>query len=1002
MRRLLLLTVACAGLLLAWPAVSFAQTGTIAGTATDDTGAVLPGVTVEVTSPALIEKVRTAVTDGTGQYKIVQLPPGTYAVTFSLGGFNTVRRDNVQLTSDFTATINGVMKVGAVEETITVSGQSPVVDTQSVTQRTVMTRDVLDTVPTGRNIQAVGVMIPGASIQTGGGGAISRDVGGSGGLQQSPLSFRGSNDSVQTIEGLRLNNLCASGQFSGVYWNDGSLQEISYVTGADSAEMAQGGIRINMVPRDGGNQFHGSVVGNYTQGGWQANNLRSNLTSRGITNVSKIDKIYDVNPGVGGPIKKDKLWFYATFRRQGVGKTVVDSYYDADPSAYAYSPDLSRPGIDDGTIMSGVGRLSWQATTKDKLSIYHDQQSKTRPHWGISATVAPEASARQVTPTSFVDVTKWTRTQNSRLLFEAGVGIYDQEYTELYQPQVVGSNANTFDLNAIGASTVYSITEQNTGKVFNAYNAPADHFSLLRTYSGAVSYVTGAHAFRLGGALSEGNRRLVQRYTGDLTMTFRGGLPQSVTLRTPLDQRDGIRNDLGLYAQDRWTLGRATINAGLRYDWFVGQVLDEDLPASRWNNATHFDGFRVQNWKDLSPRLGVSYDLFGNGKTAVKASFARYVNGETVATVAQNNPETTIGSQDIRTWTDVNGDFTIFNPNGSVEPGELGSSTNANFGKLVASSTTTDPAVLNGFGVRPFNREWTASVQHELLPGVAINAGYYRRSFGNQTVINNQLTDPNAYDGPFCITAPNNPDLPNGGGYQVCGLYDIKSQFQGQVQNVRTSASNFGGITDVYQGLDLTMNARFKNGTFLQGGVNAQRRHQDYCNAPIIASVPGVTGTTNNQVDNPESVFCDTTSPFRPDVKFLVSQHLPGDVLVSAGYQFTQGPNILATWAAPNSVIAPALGRNLSAGATGTKTIQLIEPNTVYGENLNQLDLRASKRFTIRTLRFRVDADLYNALNSNWPFTLNNTFSTAASSQWLRPTNVLQGRLFKLGAQFDF
>jgi hypothetical protein len=1002
MRRLVLSLVACAGLLAALPAETYAQTGTIAGTATDDTGAVLPGVTVEVQSPALIEKVRSAVTDGSGQYKVVQLPPGAYSVTFSLGGFNTVKRDGVELTSDFTATINGVMKVGAVEETITVTGQSPIVDTQSVTQRTVMTREVLDTVPTGRNIQAVGVMIPGASIQTGGGGAVSRDVGGSGGLQQSPLSFRGSNDSVQTVEGLRLNNLCASGQFSGVYWNDGSFQEISYVTGADSAEMAQGGIRINMVPRDGGNRFQGSVTGNYTQGSWQADNLRSNLTARGITNVSKIDKIWDFNPGVGGPIKKEKLWFYATYRNQGVNKSVVDSYFDADPSAYAYTPDFARPGIDDGTIKSMVGRLSWQVSGKDKVSVYDDNQSKTRPHWGISATIAPEASARQVTPTSFVNVTKWTRTQSSRVLFEAGIGIYDQEYTELYQPGVLSSNSDAFDLNAIAQSNVYSITEQNTGKVFNAYNSPADHFSLLRTYNGAVSYVTGSHAFRFGGTLSEGNRRLVQRYTGDLTMTFRGGLPQSVTLRTPLDQRDGIRNDLGLYAQDRWTVGRATVNAGVRYDWFVGQVLDETLPASRWNATRDFSGFTVQNWKDLSPRIGVSYDLFGTGKTAVKASFARYVNGEAVGTAAQNNPETTVGSTDTRTWTDANSDFTIFNADGSVQTAELGPSTNANFGRLVAASTTTDPTVLNGFGVRPFNREITASIQHELLPRVAVTAGYYRRAFGNQTVINNLLTDPNAYDGPFCITAPVNADLPNGGGYQVCGLYDIKPGFQGQVQNLRTSAANVGGVTDVYQGFDLTVNARFENGTFIQGGINAQKRHQDYCNAPIAVSVPGVTGTTNNQVDNPESLFCDTTSPFRPDIKFLVSHRLPWDVLVSGSYQFTQGPNILATWAAPNSVIAPALGRNLAAGATSTKTIALVEPNTVYGENLNQLDLRASKRFTINRLRFRVDADLYNALNSNWPYTLNNTFSTASTSQWLRPTNVLQGRLFKIGAQFDF
>ncbi|HMI14202.1 MAG TPA: carboxypeptidase-like regulatory domain-containing protein, partial [Bradyrhizobium sp.] len=229
---------ACLALL---PAIASAQTSSIAGQVKDTSGAVLPGVTVEAASPALIERVRSAVTDGSGQYKITNLRPGTYTVTFTLPGFSVVKRDNVELTSDFTATISADMKVGAVEETITVSAESPVVDTQSITTRTVMTREVLDAIPTGRNIQAVGIMIPGTTISVGGGGALSRDVGGSGNLQQSPLQYRGSADTVQTIEGMRLNNLCANGAYSGVYWNDGSFQEISYITGADSAEMGQGG-----------------------------------------------------------------------------------------------------------------------------------------------------------------------------------------------------------------------------------------------------------------------------------------------------------------------------------------------------------------------------------------------------------------------------------------------------------------------------------------------------------------------------------------------------------------------------------------------------------------------------------------------------------------------------------------------------------------------------------------------------------------------------------------
>src|SRR6478752_5071323 len=271
------LTVRCFVLLviLFAPVVASAQTSAISGTVRDASGGVLPGVTVEVSSPALIEKTRSTVTSGSGTFSIVSLRPGTYSVKFELPGFSTIIREGVVLTSDFTATINADLKVGALEETLTVTGESPIVDTSNITQRVVMTAEVRDALPTGRNIQAVGIMIPGTSIAAGGGGALSRDVGGSGNLQQSPPQYRGSGDTVQTIEGMRLNNLCANGAYSGVYWNEGSFQEFSYVTGADSAEMGQGGIRVNMVPRDGGNTFRGVAFANYTPSSWASDNCGS-------------------------------------------------------------------------------------------------------------------------------------------------------------------------------------------------------------------------------------------------------------------------------------------------------------------------------------------------------------------------------------------------------------------------------------------------------------------------------------------------------------------------------------------------------------------------------------------------------------------------------------------------------------------------------------------------------------------------------------------------------
>ena len=432
MRRLSFRTLLCVLTSLV-PLVASAQTSAISGVVKDESGGALPGVTIEVASPALIEKSRTTVTDGEGRYQVVSLRPGIFTVTFTLTGFGTVIREGIELTSDFTANVNADMKVGTLQESITVTGESPIVDTRAITQRVVTTREVLDALPTGRNIQAVGIMIPGTTIAVGGGGALSRDVGGSGNLQQSPLQFRGSGDTVQTIEGLRLNNLCAQGAYSGVYWNEASFEEFSYVTGADSTEMGQGGMRVNMVPRDGGNTFRGQFFGNFATESFTSDNCgspglvdgvrqpctRSNLSgsttfnrNNTLTNVDEIQKIWDVNPSFGGPIKRDKLWFYYTFRHWGSrrpGPTATST-----PTTRSSSTRRTRRGraSTTATLPATPIRVSWAATGKDKISVYHDHQRKYRNHWGIAATIPPEAAGVQVTPTSFVNVTKWTRTRD--------------------------------------------------------------------------------------------------------------------------------------------------------------------------------------------------------------------------------------------------------------------------------------------------------------------------------------------------------------------------------------------------------------------------------------------------------------------------------------------------------------------------------------------------------------------------------------------------------------
>src|SRR5688572_1885340 len=653
------LTVRCFVLLalVLAPAVVSAQTSTITGTVRDASGGVLPGVTVEVSSPALIEKTRSTVTSGSGTYSILALRPGTYTVKFELPGFSGIVREGVELTSDFTATINADLKVGELTETLTVTGESPIVDTSNITQRVVMTQEVRDALPTGRNIQAVGIMIPGTTLAVGGGGALSRDVGGSGNLQQSPLQFRGSGDTVQTIEGLRLNNLCAQGAYSGVYWNDGSFEEFSYVTGADSAEVGQGGMRVNMVPRDGGNSFRGSMIMNYAGENFGSDNCgspgiingvgqpctRSNLSgsktfnpNNTLTNVDVIQKIWDINPSIGGPIMRNKVWFNYTFRHWGSEKTKADAYFDKNPSQFVYDPDFTQPGIDDGHIVSNAGRISWQVSSKDKISVYHDEQKKYRDHWGIAATIPPEAAGVQVTPTSRVNVSKWTRTHTNKLLLEGGFGYYNQEYTELYQESVTGQSEKVWSDEAIINARVYNVLDQSNNRQANAWPNPADHFSILRTFMGAASYVTGSHSFRGGINYTTGDWKLLTRWTGDMQpITFNAGRPVSATLRLPSDRNNGVDRDMGLFIQDKWALGRVTLNLGLRYDQFIGESRESSILPSRLSGGATFgdcpDGTvdpgdlctgMVQNWKDISPRVGFAMDVFGNGRTALKASWA--------------------------------------------------------------------------------------------------------------------------------------------------------------------------------------------------------------------------------------------------------------------------------------------------------------------------------------------------------------------------------------------
>jgi hypothetical protein len=971
------------------------QASGIAGVVRDTTGAVLPGVTVEASSPALIEKVRTAVTDGEGRYNITELRPGTYTVVFSLPGFNSFRREGVVLTTGFTATINADMPVGALEETVTVTGASPLVDTQNVTQQKVVTDELLTSLPSSSmTLSNVGAIIPGVS------GTIN--VGGAAGLYSmtsaNTMLFHGKGGAKTQVDGMRINNM-ELGSSTGYIPSPGTLGEWVVDTGGVSAESAASGVGINYIPKDGSNSFRGNFFAIYTNDHLQSNNLTDELRARNLQTANKTLYVFDSEASLGGPLRRDRLWFYTSHRLAANKFQLAGIFYNKTQGTPLYTPDFDRLGYNDEHLHSHSARLTWQATQKNKFNFFTDIQDNCICH-GRGGNIAPEAGFEWgMWPQGIAQVT-WTAAMSSRLLMEAGAGV-----TVSHWPQFAVAEARPTDI---------SIVEQSTGFRYNANNAlgdPRDSDRYVQRFS--VSYVTGSHAFKTGIYLEEGIWNYASSQNGDVNYRFFNRVPNQITqYATPYTEKGRILPDLGLFVQDQWTVKRFTLNYGLRFDYFRAYVPEQSVPAGRFVPAREFD--RVDNvpeWTDLNPRLGLSYDLFGNGRTAVKASLGRYVSAEGMYNFTRRvNPLNTSVNNVNRTWTDNGNYVPDCDLRSPAANGECGPIDNLNFGQTRIATRFADD-VMRGFGNRPKLWDFATEVQHEVVRGVSVNVGYYRNSYGNFNITDNLEVTPADFD-PFCITAPMDPRLPRGGGYQVCGLYDVTPSRFGRVNNLIVQSPQ----KQVNNFVNVGFNTRFQSGIQLGGGMDVGRSVNDTCatiDSPGV--VVGTTTTAGNNFMGLHSAttidgqpICRTVIPFsaQAQVKLYGSYPLPGDFRVSGTYQNTAGPAIFADYPATNAQIAPSLGRNLSAGERATATVPLIAPQTMFESRRKQLDLRVTKIFAVGgSRRLEASVDVYNVFNASDVIQSNTSYGPT----WLQPINnayaggaILTGRLVEFGGRLTF
>ncbi len=1000
--------VAAWSLLLLLPVAAWAQSS-LTGVVRDTSGGVLPGVTVTAASPALIEGSKDAVTDGQGLYRIVDLRPGPYTVTFALAGFSTVKRQGIDLPAEFTATVNAEMAVGSLEETVTVSGEAPIVDTRSSSAQTQFQRDTLEALPGSGRLAILSSVIPGAGLTS----SVERSAGGND-RSQTRFSVHGAPEAQPIVDGINQQITgCTIGCF---VFSQLNIQEVVVETSGGSADRDFGGMQLTMVPRDGGNTFSGTGTLSYSGPSLEGSNINDALLARHLdpNRIGALKKYREIGGAVGGPIKRNKLWFFQA-SREGVTQQYADGVKWnklRQPQSLLYEPDLGRRVFSNDYTRDFTLRLTWQAAEKHKIVAASSFQPNCNCVFGLLTTgtqVTPEAAGpHQYNPNTGVNFS-WTHPATNRVLLEGGFSAQLQNQNDIRELKV--------DHEGIPDPRVtdYRITDQGLNLT---YGNVATRSLPRRQYHQRfqMSYITGSHNFKTGvnldqfivGRIADLGRDLYMHGTA-VNYRFNNGVPNQLTLLdAPWNYQEAAKS-IAFYAQDEWTIRKVTVNAGVRYNEARGSTPEQilgagfNVPERRFAPTSN-----VPHYRNLNPRLGVAYDLFGTGRTAIKASLGQYPD---IIRGATANPARALTRTTNRTWNDANRNYVPdCDLRNSAANGECGAWSDLSFGQLVG--TRYAAGALQGFNTQYENWQGSVSVQHELRPGFGLNVGYFRTWYsgncggsgipGAETcllVTDNLNVTPADYD-PYCITVPVDSRLPGGGGNRLCGLYDVNPALFGQVNNLVRPASDFGGkLTRMYNGVDVTINARFAGGGQVSGGLSVGRTVTDDC---LVVDSPA---TVQSDATRPAG-YCRVTPPWSAStqVKFLVVYPLPWDIQTSAIYQNSAGIPITAGLVVNNAAIAPSLGRNLAAcrGAAvcnATNTVALIAPQTMFEPRLQQVDLRFSRLFRMGgTARLRGNFDVYNIFNASNVLAMNTTYGPA----WKDVNQVLFGRSLRVGAQFDF
>jgi hypothetical protein len=936
--------VRCLGALLVWltlPAPALAQlgTGTINGIVADASGAVIPGVTIVLSNPGVIGGSQEATTNERGTYQFVRLiPSATYSVRAELPGFRTTVRNNIVVNADVNVRVDLSLQIGELSETATVVGAAQLLDTTSVVNQQVLTREILDTLPTGNDLWSIGRIVPSVLVQ-------EYDVGGDNSFHNQTLSVHGSgsDENKYMIDGMDVSHGSGAGSSSVSYFDTYMFTEVNYGAGNNSAEMAQGGVVYNMISRTGTNAFHGSFRIMGTNDSLQSNNLSSDVRARLLEAVparvlavspnprNGIVSIVDVGLSFSGPIVRDKLWFVTTAKLNPLRDIRLGSY----------EPDGSQL-VGYNQMRNGSFKISWQADQNSQLHFSHNHNKKGEMNFlpgSETASIFGETRAT-VARDQQIKVTqgRYTRTLSSNALLDVGYSHHYGPFPNLPNPAVQPGDIPRFDL---GTST------QTVAANVYTYNFPTKP-----VFTSSMTYVTGAHELKFGYQFNGNDYRTysesMSHFPSGLVARYRNGVADSVqTFNTPVTTQNYTREN-AVYVQDRWRpTNKLTLNIGARLERVTAWFPDQCQEATLFIDAQCFQGASTPTWLDLAPRFGMVYDLAGDGRTALKVSLNRY--WPAVGTGLPINVNPIRLSNDTRSWTDRNEDLI-------PQLDELGPSTGYNLG----TTNRFDPDL-----ERPYSHEMNVEIERQLPGNVVVAVGYFHRDRKRNLGRRNMAIPTESYT-PITV-------IERASGREVT-VYNQSAALRGKFDVLVANAPE--NDTE-YNGVDITVNKRLADNWMLMGGLSLSRN----------------TGRQDQNADLNDPNIQNSVGAFQNEVpvafKLAGVYEFPYGIKFSGTFQhFTGFPEDVTVLVTSSTVRLTQVSQSIRVEPRRDNRL----PDT------NMLDLSVKKIIRIGRYTAEPGIDVFNTLNAS-PIQLR---VSQLGGNFGRPSKILAGRLVRFNLNLSF